>query len=108
MTCSDSLPTSRSFTELGIDYFICNTCGHLNGGHIDTDEFCRVIYVKDDGSAYAEDYRPIDQAAYQSRLWDIYIPKAEFLRDALSSDGVSIDKLRAVDIGAGSGYMIAA
>ena len=97
-----------SFSKHGIDYHICGKCGHLNGAHEDTDAFCGEIYTENSGQKYARNYGAADREAYDRRVRDIYLPKAEFLRDALLAENISPDNLSYADFGAGSGYFVAA
>lgn len=106
--CDGVLGGERDFAKLGIDYFVCPRCGHLNGGHEDTDEFCRAVYTEDGGAGYAKAYAAKDEAAYRARVADIYLPKAQFLLEALGEAGMAAADLSCVDLGAGSGYFVAA
>jgi len=108
MTC-DAPIGSISFIKMGVPFSQCKRCGHLNGMHIDTDEYCEALYTVDGGKAYARSYfDPADVAQYDVRVRDIYLPKAEFLLDALRACGENPERLSFVDLGAGSGYLLAA
>lgn len=96
------------FTKQGIDYHICEKCGHLNGSHEDTDAFCASLYTEDSGRSYARNYSSSDHQSYRRRVEDIYAPKAEFLRDGLIAHGIDPTHLQFADFGAGSGYFVAA
>ncbi len=96
------------FTKQGIDYHICENCGHLNGSHEDTDDFCAALYTEDSGKNYAKNYSAADREAYHRRVEDIYLAKVEFLRDGLTGSGAEPNALRFSDFGAGSGYFVAA
>jgi hypothetical protein len=96
-----------SFTKQGIDYILCARCGHLNGANEDTTEFCAAVYTTVGGADYAKTYSAADRQAYVRRMRDIYLPKAEFLRDALGN-GNDPARLSYADLGAGSGYFVAA
>lgn len=98
----------RSFVKLSIRYIVCGTCGHLNGAHEDTDEFCRFVYTDNSGDSYAKTYSAADKEAYFSRVAAIYTPKAEFLCDVLRESGEQPQQLTFADMGAGSGYFVAA
>jgi len=95
--------SGTTFSKLGVEYSLCANCGHLNGRHEDTDEFCRAVYTDDGGAAYAITYSSSDRSAYESRVRAIYVPKAEFLFEVLGTKN-----LRFADMGAGSGYFVAA
>jgi hypothetical protein len=93
---------------LSVRYIICQTCGHLNGAYEDTEAFCRFVYTDDIGDDYARTYSAPDEKAYFSRLDAIYKPKAEFLREVLSECGEDVEQIAFADLGAGSGYFVAA
>ena len=96
------------FTKLGIDYVVCSRCGHLNGAHEDTEEFCAAVYTAGDGAAYAKNYSEFDRLAFLKRVEDIYLPKADFLSTALRELSANPEEMSITDIGAGSGYFVAA
>ncbi len=97
-----------TFKKLGVGYIICEQCGHLNGAHEDTDDFCSLVYTKDAGKAYAVTYDAETVEIYNKRVEDIYLPKAEFLTAALQEQRENPGSLRYAELGAGSGYFIAA
>lgn len=105
--CNHDL-TGERFTKKAIEYIQCSVCGHLNGAYEDTDEFCRRLYTEYNGEGYARNYSAADEDAYRNRLRDIYVPKAEFLRDALVDLDADPSEMRIVDFGAGSGYFVGA
>jgi hypothetical protein len=106
--CASSLGNTTTFTSHGIGYIECPTCSHLNGAHEETAAFCDFLYTRDDGKAYAQAYSAEDAAQYQSRVQDIYLPKAAFLAEALVGESVDFRTCAVADIGAGSGYFVAA
>ena len=95
-----------SFEKLGIGYSICKYCGHLNGLHEDTEKFCNFIYTLNEGKNYAKGYHEQDKVAYDKRLQEIYIPKAQFLMDSLHEQNEDTESLAYTDLGAGSGYFL--
>lgn len=95
-----------SFSKLDVQYSFCVHCGHLNGAHEDTDAFLSALYVDDRGENYASTYLATDKLAYQKRVNEIYLPKAQFLCDALSEVGEQPGRL--IDFGAGAGHFVAA
>jgi hypothetical protein len=95
-----------SFSKLDVQYSFCTQCGHLNGAHEDTHEFCSALYVDDCAQKYASTYLATDREAYEKRVEEIYLPKARFLRDALSHAGQRPGRL--IDFGAGAGHFVAA
>ena len=86
-------------TSHGIGYKKCDKCGHLNSECEDNDEFASKVYVEDD---YSKNYSAADREAYEKRLVSIYIPKAEYLKECLTKEGVN--DVNILDIGAGCGY----
>lgn len=108
MNCASPMFDAPSFVKLDVPYGICAICGHLNGGHVDTDGFCRAIYTDGAGASYAHNYSSIDTDAYSKRVEDIYGPKAEFLINCLQEAGELPRSLRYADLGAGAGYFLAA
>jgi hypothetical protein len=105
--CCDERLGAPSFRKTGIDYMLCQRCGHLNGAHEDSDAFCAALYTNAGGAGYAGTYSAADRDAYWRRVRDIYVPKAAFLRDALAAHQ-DAGRLAYADLGAGSGYFVAA
>lgn len=105
--CESPLP-KPTFTKLGVNYAVCAICGHLNGCHEDTPEFCAAVYTADDGKGYAVNYAEADRLGYLARVRDIYDPKAEFLAGALEDLGRPLNTMSVADLGAGGGYFVAA
>jgi 2-polyprenyl-3-methyl-5-hydroxy-6-metoxy-1,4-benzoquinol methylase len=96
------------FTKMNIDYLLCDNCGHLNGAHEDTDEFCSLLYTEDDGKSYATNYDSKTIGDYTQRVRDIYLPKVNFLINSLSELKENENELKYADLGAGSGYFVSA
>jgi hypothetical protein len=96
------------FFKVGIPFSVCQSCGHLNGHHQDTDAYCAALYTSDEGTDYAKVYSSGDRAEYRERVGKIYSPKAEFLFDGLRAEGVDPLSVEYADFGAGSGYFLAA
>lgn len=103
--CAAPLEGDPLFIKLGIDYFQCERCHHLNGGYEDTEEFARHIYLGTE-SDYGKYYRPLDKSDYLERMQVIYEPKAEFMMECLRRSGEEPKTLSYCDIGAGSGYFV--
>jgi len=97
--CTAPIADSASFVQHGVGYIFCTMCDHLNGLHEDTEAFVQKLYVDDADDAYARDYL---DPQFAQRCNDIYLPKVDFLREALS-EGVST----LLDVGCGSGYLVA-
>ena len=71
------------FHSHGVIYRCCATCGHINGSHEDTVEYCRMLYENED-AVFGGYYEDIDKEKYFSRMEIIYLPKAEFLKEVLT------------------------
>lgn len=97
-----------SFTKLGVDYSICGVCGHLNGVFDDTEEYCNLIYADDSGKDYAREYLESEKEEFQSRVTNIYSPKANFLKEGLREVNTSPGDLKCLDVGAGAGFFVQA
>lgn len=112
--CSSPLSLSRNWYKRGaLQYTSCATCGHLNGGHLETDEFLAYAYTDVESRELTKPY--FDE--YKSgKMFDdfeltverIYLPKANFLRDVLLSKGMDIASVKLVDFGCGAGHFISA
>lgn len=100
--------TEASFEKLGIEYFFCGRCGHLNGAYEDTESFCAALYTDHGGEQYARNYTQEDRGRFVERMREIYVPKAEFLRDSLLEQEASIEEIGLCDFGAGAGYFVGA
>ena len=101
-TCSAKLLPRDDILVQGVGYVICDICGHFNGRHEDTAEFAHEVYAADSGENYAVNYKK----NFTSRVSDIYIPKAEFLRSVLKEQG--LDVFNVTDVGCGGGHFVAA
>jgi hypothetical protein len=99
---------AADFHKQGIGYAMCPQCGHLNGIYEDTAEYCAALYARHGGAGYAKTYTPGTEAEYAARVRQVYVPKAEFLLDVLRTPGEEAANLRYADLGAGSGYFMAA
>lgn len=106
--CANQLKNKPDFVKHNVPYVLCKTCGHLNGLHEDTDEFCAEVYTKDSGKEYARNYTADDSNAFMKRRDAIYLPKAEFLLEALRNESMDIRSLSFADMGAGAGYFVSA
>ncbi len=103
--CHHPIEGEMLYKSHKMGYFLCPKCGHLSSEHEDTDAFAKKVYIDDD---YAGNYSAADKDRYEKRLDMIYIPKAQFLVDCLSEDGVSKESVSVLDDGAGSGYFVRA
>ena len=108
--CDALLPKEpeRHFVKHGVAYVLCGLCSHLNGVHEDSEEFCKKIYVEDDGKTYGKNYQSEDKSQYWERVHSIYLPKALFLKEVLSNSGADFAQLSCTDFGSGSGYFVGA
>jgi len=102
-TCETPIgaPDWKSF---GVPYSICETCGHLNGHHQDTQGFAEYLYGNDE-NGYHTNYTEDPQAFWQ-RVQKIHTPKIQFLQEILASEGVPTFDI--TDLGSGPGHFIAA
>jgi hypothetical protein len=96
------------FVKQGVGYRFCGCCGHLNGIYEDTEYFCQKVYAQDGGDSYSRLYSTIDRTDYFSRVEVLYKPKADFLLEALGKHERDVSDLIFTDVGAGSGYFVAA
>jgi len=64
------------------------------------------LYTDDQGQNYAKNYSAADMEHYKKRVKEVYIPKAEFLKEALVEQGETSFEL--TDFGAGAGYLVSA
>lgn len=102
MVCGERIGSRSDFKSHGIGYCFCKKCGHLNGMHVDTEDFSEELYIQQD---YGADLRS-DQISYWERVKRIYQPKVQFLQKSLG--GGYLQKSSLLDIGAGSGHFVAA
>ena len=93
------------FKYLGVEYCICNDCGHLNGIYEDTPEFARFLYEQDNVDSVVSLFDD-SQETFMARVDSVYKPKAEFLSKALKEQGEDPSSMRYVDLGAGSGHFV--
>jgi len=107
--CDEAMRSSDpSFAKLGVAYYFCRRCGHMNGGHEDTEAFTRTLYTAGGGAEYAQGYTEADVRRFGERMEEVYVPKAKFLREALAENGESIAAVSITDFGAGAGYFVGA
>ncbi|WP_445492868.1 class I SAM-dependent methyltransferase [Rhodopseudomonas sp. RCAM05734] len=106
--CDHALDAAPVFEKFDIPYFLCASCGHFNGGFEDTPAFNDFLYTGDASEGMTADYREDSREAFFRRVTDIYVPKAGFLFEAIAAAGDDPAKLRHADLGAGSGYFVAA
>lgn len=92
------------FVSHGASYWLCDNCGHVNGMHQDTEEFSNYIYCD---SNYESVYSEKSQKEYFERVRTIYVPKIDFLLESMEYIKEN-EKIRVLDIGAGSGFFCAA
>ncbi len=106
--CSSPFEGKVDFVKQGVGYRFCGKCGHLNGIYEDTESFCRKVYAQDGGDSYSRLYSATDRTDYFSRVEELYKPKADFLLEALRHYESDVGDLIFTDVGAGSGYFVAA
>lgn len=100
-TCSQELGEIDLLIH-DVPYSLCENCNHLNGRHEDTKEFAEFLYSDSDGEIYSKNYLQ----DFDSRVNDIYLPKANFLREVLVDN--NIFKYSVTDIGCGGGHFVKA
>ena len=100
-TCSEKLDEIDLIIH-DVPYSICKHCSHFNGRHEDTKEFAEFLYSDSDGEDYSKNYLN----DYKARVNDIYLPKAEFLKDVLEDNGTT--KFNVTDVGCGGGHFVKA
>ncbi len=96
-TCKKKLLKITFFSH-GVNYFLCNKCGHLNGESIESKEFLTNLYVKKKGKNYSKNYLN----DYLKRVTKIYTPKVKFLKSIIKK------KIKVLDLGCGSGHFVKA
>ena len=68
----------------------------------------RCLYTENNGQQYATNYIEKDIEDFYSRMRDIYVPKAQFLKDSLLEYEQTLKGLSLCDFGAGAGYFVGA
>jgi hypothetical protein len=107
--CDLALPVNApSFVKQGIAYGFCGVCGHVNGAHEDTEAFCQALYTNDHGRQYATRYAEPDVTRFRDRVREVYVPKAQFLKDSILEHEPSLESIGLCDLGAGAGYFVSA
>ena len=100
-TCEEPLEETDLIIH-DVPYSLCQNCNHLNGRHEDTKEFAEFLYSDSDGEDYSKNYLN----DFQSRVDDIYVPKADFLKEVLAEN--STHNFSVTDIGCGGGHFVKA
>ena len=91
--------TLNKFIEsFSIEYLLCSTCNQLNGKFQDTTSFAKKLYATENGKNYSKNYLK----DYSSRVKNIYIPKAIFLKKVIKKN------IKVMDIGCGGGHFLKA
>lgn len=103
--CRQNISHKKMFKSHGLEYFICENCGHVNGQYMETADLTTKFYEKWD---YGKNYRVDEKIKYDDRLQRVYVPKVEFLIDSLKESGVDPSGFMFLDVGAGSGYFAGA
>lgn len=96
--CEKKLKKEIDFEKHGVKYVFCKYCDHLNGTNNDTLSFADELYSSNGGRKYSKFY--IDNK-YESRIKNIYLPKAKFLKENLPKKKFSI-----YDYGCGLGHFV--
>ena len=104
--CGHEIRFENSLTKYSVPYDLCVSCGHLNGGYVETPEFLDLLY---EGNlvGYSREYSVSEQESYDQRVEAIYRAKAEYLGEILSNQAdFVVEDVRLLDIGAGAGYFL--
>ena len=98
---------SKVFTKIGVPYYLCSTCGHLNAKYKDSMRLAKKFYQHDDGKDYSTFYisNKKNKNDYKLRTKNIYIPKVDFLFKSISKN---INNFNHIDVGCGAGHYISA
>ena len=97
--------SSPQLLSFEIEYFECQNCGHFCGKYEDEGDFSRLLYLVESGSEYSKRY----DSDFDLRVEKIYLPKADFLLDALkNSDSLNPDQISVLDVGSGGGHFLRA
>ena len=98
-TCQSPVDREAAdFVNHGVEYVICENCGHLNGIYDDSEDFCNQLYASDGGANYSRNYLK----DFSSRVENIYLPKIDFLCSCLQEEqDISIKDLTISDFGCG-------
>lgn len=88
-----------------MEYVICETCSHVNGMYLESKEFTRKVYEEGD---YGKVYKEQSVEDYQNRVHNIYTPKVDFLIESLLEQQADVKSYKYLDVGAGTGYFVAA
>ena len=106
--CDASLKDGIHYVSHNVTYIICGNCGHVNGNHIETEEYSEYLYSDSKYGTYMYGGNA-EKAKYDSRIEKIYFPKVEFLLDVLErEEQIRRMEIDLLDIGAGSGYFVSA
>ncbi len=104
--CESKIGT-KIFTKIGIPYYLCKKCGHLNARYQDTHRLAKKLYQDNDGKDYSSFYinnkKKIND--YNLRTKNIYTPKVDFLINSLPKNK---NNYNYIDIGCGAGYLVSA
>ncbi len=104
-TCNSPISEESGvdFKNHGVDYSICDVCGHINGLHEDTEVFVNQLYAAESGRNYSSNYL----ANYQERVEKIYIPKVDFLYSSLKNEDIVLSSdFSITDFGCGGGHFV--
>lgn len=104
--CGNKLERVTDFIKQNIPYELCRHCNQLNSFYEDTEAFANSIYVEE-VTDYAKTYSAESKKIWLERMQKIYLPKAEFLKKILDTEGIS-GEVSITDLGAGSGYFVKA
>lgn len=101
----------KDFIRKGIEFSFCEKCGHINGNHAANTESHLATYqeLSLDIMNYADHYLD-NEEVFVKKIKNIYLPKANFLKEALEAEinNAELLDLEILDFGTGSGHMVEA
>lgn len=106
--CGESLKEAESFPHRGLPYLHCPSCTHFQSARLPSESHRRAL---DREIPFHSIYKPLDPAAYQSRVERIYRPKLDWILDSALAAGATREGLlrrRWLEIGCGAGFFLKA
>lgn len=103
--CKAKINNNKVFYSHGIQYSICESCGHINGSYEETDDFTHKIY---ENINYGKNYHVESLEIFYKRMEEIYVPKVRVMEEIFEEKSIEYKDLKYLDVGAGSGYFVGA
>lgn len=104
--CGQDPAGSAGLTHRGVEYLLCQTCGHIVSRSLPPEGYPR---MGGDGITFDRVYPALSPEEYGSRRERIYAPKLEFVLDSLAEAGQSRDQALAsrwCELGSGHGFFL--